>query len=295
MGYDVVGLSNYQHIQADTEGVDFFPVYEHGYNIRKRHYLSIGAQRVIWRDYIFWQTIHHKQHMVHILKKHAPFLAIAHPLLAGGFVEEDFRRLTGYDAVEVLNHQKNSRKVWDAALSAGRLSWIVGDDDTHDVSNTGQTGVCWTMVNALSTREHDVLSALKSGHMYGIQGRGGLNDNSLERLELTNDSLLVKLEKPAIEISFISDEGRMLFAIPNTDSARIPVGTENTYVRVEVQNEKTRMYLNPVVRYDGLSVPRYCATVNLGKTWLQRTVIIVLFSFIAGAYVGVRIMRRRRG
>ena len=150
------------------------------------------------------------------------------------------------------------------------------------------------MVNASSAGEDDILSALKAGHMYAVRGRGGINDNSLKSLELRNDSLMVTLERPAVEISFISDRGRLLRTFTGTHTARIIPGARDTYLRIEVQNEKTRMYLNPILRYDGLSIPRYSATVDLGKTWLQRILIIVSFSFVAGAYVGVRVVRRRR-
>src|SRR5262245_39900668 len=40
-GYPIAGVSDYQHIAA-FDGVNTIPVYEHGYNLGKRHQLAIG-------------------------------------------------------------------------------------------------------------------------------------------------------------------------------------------------------------------------------------------------------------
>ncbi len=50
LGYDLAGVSNY-HAIAAHDGVDTLPLYEHGYNISKRHQLAIGARRVEWLDF----------------------------------------------------------------------------------------------------------------------------------------------------------------------------------------------------------------------------------------------------
>ena len=289
IGYDVIGLSNYQSIQALRKGNHhFFPVYEHGYNIGKRHHLAIGAKRVIWSDYPFWQSRHHKQHLLKVLRRTTPCLVIAHPMLMKAFSEEDFAGLTDYDAVEVLNHFVNSARLWDAALSAGRLVWIVGDDDTHNISDPGQTGVCWTMVNALSARQDDIIAALKAGHMYGVQGRGGSMDNGLRYVRIRNDSLLVEVERSAREILFIHDEGKILSTFSDTDRAGVPLTLRESYVRIEIQNEKSTMYLNPVLRFDGAHLPSSSATTDVAMTWFRRLAAIGLLTAFSLVLLTIR-------
>src|SRR5262245_10437388 len=50
LGYGVAGVSDYQHIAA-LDGVNTIPIYEHGYNLGKRHQLAIGARSVEWLDF----------------------------------------------------------------------------------------------------------------------------------------------------------------------------------------------------------------------------------------------------
>ena len=62
-GYSVAGVSDYHHIAAD-EGVPTLPIYEHGYNISKRHQLAIGARYVSWFDFPLGQTRSHQQFVI---------------------------------------------------------------------------------------------------------------------------------------------------------------------------------------------------------------------------------------
>jgi len=296
MGYDVIGLSNYQTIHKwKTDSRGFFPAYEHGYNLRKRHHLAIGAQEVVWTDYVFWQNCHHKQDLLKVLTNRTPFLVINHPALLGAFTKEDFERLTDYDAIEVLNHHRNSEELWDAALSAGRLSWMVGNDDTHDISNPGQTCVCWTMVNAMSTGQDDIISAMKAGRMYGVEGKSGVNENALRKVEVRADSLIVELERPAREISYICDRGEVFRTFSHTNESKAQLEPRNTYIRIEIQNDQSRMYLNPIVRFDGHSVPTYSAAIDVLKTWVQRFSCLTILVIISVLPLGIRrIMEKKR-
>jgi len=115
-------------------------------------YKKLGYQIIAISDY---------QYILKKLKQDNPFVAIAHPRLMNAYKGRDMQNLTDYDAIEVLNHFRNSVHLWDAALSVGRAVWIVGNDDSHNIHNPQETGVCWTMINANSTHYEDVLEALK--------------------------------------------------------------------------------------------------------------------------------------
>ncbi len=130
MHYDVVGISNYQTIDSTFKADSgYIPLYEHGYNLWKRHHLPLGAREVSYWDYILFQSIHQKQDMIERLVPTTGALAIAHPKFRGSFEPEDFTKLTGYTCIEVLNHYRTSNEAWDSALSAGRAAWILADDD----------------------------------------------------------------------------------------------------------------------------------------------------------------------
>src|SRR5688572_7838581 len=62
-GYSVAGVSDYHHIAA-FDGVATLPIYEHGYNIGKRHQLAIGAREVSWFDFPLGQTRSHQQFVI---------------------------------------------------------------------------------------------------------------------------------------------------------------------------------------------------------------------------------------
>ena len=51
MDYDAPQISNYQSISTLFRDSSFYiPVYEHGYGLRKKHQILIGAREVLWLD-----------------------------------------------------------------------------------------------------------------------------------------------------------------------------------------------------------------------------------------------------
>src|SRR4029077_5852415 len=167
LGYDIAGLSNYQRIAA-KEGADTLPIYEHGYNLGKRHQLAIGARSVEWMDYPLFQSLSHKQQIIDLVKGKADLVAIAHPTGRDAYSFDDLRQLTGYQLMEVVNGPFDVEETWDAALSAGRLVWGLGNDDNHDLSDLHRRGAAWTMVDARSTSVADVVSSLRAGRHYSV-------------------------------------------------------------------------------------------------------------------------------
>ena len=115
-GYDVAPLSNYQLISATQP--DALRVYEHGYNVGKRHQLAIGARSVMWFDLPFWQSVHHKQYVINRLAQTTDLIALAHPDALQGYAypDEEVAQLTGYQLMEVVNGRFTDESAWDAAL-----------------------------------------------------------------------------------------------------------------------------------------------------------------------------------
>ena len=256
MGYDIIGISNYQAIsRRDTNGKGMIPVYEHGYNIMKTHHLVIGAQGVSWLDYLLPQNVHQKQFVLNHLSTPAVAVSLNHPEFRHGFGRHDMESLTGMTLIEVLNHYRQSSGHWDAALSSGRRAWIAGDDDSHDVRNPDETGVCWTMVNARSLSTSDVVAALREGRGYGVAGHGGKMAIRLKAVKTEGMTVTVALDTTAERIEFVGQGGVVKAICRNVPGASYVFAVDDTYIRIRVTAARNTLYLNPVFRMDGSAAP----------------------------------------
>ena len=262
MGYDIVGLSNYQKISPPfPDDSLYIPVYEHGWNVWKRHHLCVGAKSVVWLDYPLFQSLHHKQFMIDRLKPTCEVLVINHPKFMWSFQPKDFAKLTGYNCIEVLNHYRRSFKHWDAALSTGHPAWIIGNDDTHDVSRRDETGRYWTMIHSNSPNTKQILNSLSNGNAYGVSGWDGVMDNGLKSVSVSGKTLTVECDSTANEILFIGQNGIQMRSYEATKKASFTFSDADTYIRPVIVSPKTRIYLNPVFRTNG-ALPVYRAEIN---------------------------------
>ncbi len=291
LNYDIISLSNYQSI-ADLSSLDpnYIPVYEHGYNIGKKHQLVIGAGEVQWRDYVFTQNKHQKQHILSYLKIDSTFIVLAHPEWENAYAQKDMLSLTDFDAIEVFNSHKTSIELWDQTLSLGKVAWALGNDDSHNILKEKRTGVCWTMVNAPAKTKSSIINALQKGSMYAVHGKHGVNQNTLEFCQIQDNTLMVKLDSTAKEIQFIGQQGEIKHSQSDTNFAAYLLTKNDSYIRAHVFGDDYQILLNPVFRYDGETVPTYRSSVNYFLTWLQR--FGLMFSIITIGYFYTRHQRR---
>jgi hypothetical protein len=281
LGYDIAGLSNYQQIDGGTlADPDFIPVYEHGYNVHKVHELVIGARRVTWLDFPFGQTLSDKQYVLDRLERNGGIVAIAHPWLRNGYPVDQLRYLSHYTLMEVARQGYVGTDRWDAALSAGHLSWIIADDDEHDLDPGHDVGVSWTMVMAPSKRRVDILAALRAGHTYGVVGRNGVNDVLVRDVVLHHDTLRVRTDPGASSVRFVGQGGALRKVVRDSVQASYVIRPNDTYVRVEIVTAHTHMYLNPIVRYAGPGPVRPRAVLNRARTWRNRGLLAACALFL---------------
>lgn len=305
LGYDIIPTSDYQKINKHGSDRDsYIPVYEHGYGIHKNHHVMIGAKEVIWTDYPVFQTMHHKQHMVNILRPTAKLIFIAHPKLRLGWDPEDMTWLTNYDGIEVLNGYRISIEHWDAALSAGKNARILANDDAHDISNRNEVGRYCTMIYSPALHGDSVVEAIKAGKAFGADiyrvWDEPMNEkiykaNHLPKLttvELNGDTLFVSVNKLAKKFRFIGQGGTVLDSVMYKHEARYIIKDSDTYVRTEIFfKNRTVYYLNPVIRYDGIDPWGHeIARIDTKRTWLLR---IVGFATLAFILVNIYYLRRR--
>lgn len=271
-GYDIACLSNYHKISTYTGSgkIINFPVYEHGFNVRKSHCLAINARKVSFLDFPLWQSSSHQQSVINALRNNAEIVAIAHPKFGGGRSFDNMKTLTGYHLTEVLNHYRVSDEYWDQALSAGRLSWIIGNDDMHSVSDP-EIFQIWN--NIFSETPDSILNSLKSGKNYAIQSFIKEAENALVSCRLMGqDTVKVVFSHPA-DIYFIGQDGVEKQKTVMSDTASYVFDKNDTYIRVVARNANSSIYLNPLVRCNGdqpVFVSQIQATKNNMWTWIWR-------------------------
>jgi len=286
LGYHSIGISNYQFIDTTfNKSTGYVPCYEHGYNVWKRHHVCIGAQSITWLDFLFGQSIHHKQTMLDHLRPTMDVLAIAHPRFRGSFDAEDFLKLSGYDCIEVLNHYRISDEQWDSALSAGYPAWIVGDDDTHNASAEGETGVCWTMIHAPgNAKRTELTTSLKQGRAFGMTGKRGIVEIYPTRYEIIGDTVLhISLSDTARSIELIGQGGNIIGRDTLAREVNHRLQSSVNYVRAKIHGDSSIMWMNPVMRWDGKQ--RTKPIINVTKTiayrstwWIGYTLIIIVIA-----------------
>jgi hypothetical protein len=248
LGYDAAAVSTYEQVDTTLGSLD---VYEQGYGIQKTHLLVVGAHAVDWLDFPFFETVDAKQYRIERLRRDADLVILAHPHLRHGFTMHDLQRLGDYDAIEVASDFGNGEAEWDAALSAGRLAWAVGDDDTHDAGNPQLVGHAWTMLAARSASTHDVAAAIRAGEDYAVVGRAGRADVALDRITVVGDTIDLALTGSPATIEWIGRDDRVLAEFPSATHARFALNANEPFARAVVQTATTRLILNPVVRTDG--------------------------------------------
>jgi hypothetical protein len=272
-GYSVAGVSNYHWIAA-RHGVPTMPLYEHGYNISKEHQLAIGAERVEWLDFPLWTWLNQKQYILNRVASTSALVAINHPGTA--YSEGDLRHLTGYHLMEVINGPFGFEDLWDTALSSGHPVWALANDDIHDLTNVRRLAIAWNMVDAPTANEPDIIAALRAGRSYAISLVGKTADAALATARVHESTLTVSSSGVPATYVFIGQDGAVLQTSDQVMQATYSIKPDDTYIRTVIRTPNMVMYLNPVLRYDGASLPVPLAVVNEPLTWLSHLFVVLL-------------------
>jgi hypothetical protein len=310
LGYKSIGISNYQNINKLYSDQPFYiPVYEHGYGFFKNHQLLIGARKVLWFDLPFGQNIHHKQYILNRLRSTTDMISINHPAFFGGYKPEDFKYLSGYDLLEILNGYRNSIAHWDSALSNGKPAFIMADDDMHDVSDPGEPSRRLIEVNSPDNHRENICSALREGKAVGVEIKMPDDENfegkarrldslpMITSVRISGDTLQIAVNKKAMEFRFYGQGGEKLGKNSRTYHGSYILKPEDTYVRAVLiyptpnDSEGITLYLNPVMRTaDGKQPVLEAAVVDTHSTWVYR---IVGFATVIFIIINIIYLRRR--
>jgi hypothetical protein len=210
----------------------------------------LGSNQVQWLDYLFQQSAHNKQHVLNHLYGPDNAVILNHPALKNGYTTEDLTQLTNYDCMEVLNPSVTSTAQWDAALSAGKRVFIVGDDDIHDVISKKRLGTRCTFVNVRNNSAREVIHALKTGQSYGvIVGENQRHDGipQLQSLTVRHDTIQALMTQPANEVIITGQNGKVLALGRHTDRVSYRITPDDRYARLTFKYANgTEILLNPV-------------------------------------------------
>ena len=294
LGYDHYGISDYMRINSyGSDRPGYIPAYEHGYGFfKKTHQLCIGAEKVMWMDFPFMQSLDMKQHLLGVLQQHTRFAIPAHASFGNGYKVSDMRYLSGYRLLEIGNPYGCAFEHWDAALSTGHRVYGIGDDDTHNVLNSNEVGKFFTMINTSNMTADSVFDALERGCAYTVEFHPHYNESTevkvekmqtelyhLTRCELVGDSLIIETNAPSIQsIDFIGQEGKVLKHQEHCQQAYYVIQPKDTYVRVKLMvHNMTYFYLNPITRQTSPDpIDQITASINIPQTIMFYIVYVIV-------------------
>jgi hypothetical protein len=114
-------------------------------------------------------------------------------------------------------------------------------------------------------------------------------DTTVASVGMTDGRLLVTCEGAPSTFVFVGQNGDVRKTVKNVVTADYTFDSADTYIRTVIRSPQTTMYLNPVLRYDGVHVPTPIAVVDAGGTWLLRATCL-----LAGAAMLVMVRKRKR-
>jgi hypothetical protein len=286
LGYDVLAVTDYQHISRAGVGADgtlHIPAYEHGFSLGQVHQTVLGPRSVLWFDFpLLPQGVRQKQYVIDLLRRDGSIVILNHPLKALGYSARDLAQLSGYTALEICSKYGGAAADrWDAALSAGRAVWGVSGDDGHNLARDSHTEIGWLVVHTRRRTREGIMDALRAGHFYSVCTRDKTPHNALRSAGLEDGDLKVVLAKPADRIRFVSQGGGVRVEYRDVSEATYRIRDEDPYVRVEAFNGRAALYLNPIFRHGGGGLSKRAEVAAL-PTWSGRALGALLLAALVG-------------
>lgn len=189
------------------------------------------------------------------IRKAGAVPVLAHPNFTWAFGADEMVGVGDCVLFEVLNAhpivnnegddtRPSTEEMWDQALSAGKLIYGIGTDDTHKIAT--YPGKSWVMVRASELSESAILEALESGEFYVSTGVG------LEDYVVTNSAVKIRIRVEAgttYATSFIGEAGRVLARSDDPN----PVFNKDEgvlYVRARIEDSAGKLALTQPVFFD---------------------------------------------
>lgn len=278
LGFSIAAVSNYHSITKKNDtSLLYIPCYEQGFNVSKTHLLAIDATEAYNLDFPLGQSLSQKQTRILNLKKTASLVALTHPGLGEGFTTKDLKYLKGYDLMEVLSPYFESFDLWDYALNQGHLSWIMANDDTHDLKKQ-PPGRFFNLIMIENKTKFDVVKALKNGNHVAYASDKGIVDVALEKISLKGNALNYSFSGNINRVKLVKN-GEMFMVDPR---GQVILQETDKYVRFEVVGEKSVLYTNPIYRIKSADIAEYSKIpyrIDILKTFSYR-ILVLLIGFV---------------
>lgn len=295
-GYQVITLSNHNkitpHPTADTR------VYEHGYNLAKFHKLVFGAEKVWGFDNLLPIFPFQKQMQLDRLAAQSDIVVLNHPLRTHTMTDGQLSKIGGYDIIELDSGKSTENEYWDAALSAGRYSFGVANDDLHHPERSHAIAVRSNMLCTPSSEYSDICRTLLSGCFYAMRTPdygGGKWDVKAEKnrsipyvnnIGLTDcGEIFVTLSEAADSIKVTGQNHTTLAVIENADSLGYAMLPADSYGRFTAYfSDGEVIYTNPFARYDAevsASPFNTAHSVNIALTILYNAAVVAFAALLA--------------
>jgi hypothetical protein len=295
MGYDAAPASDYQAItRARANDSGSLTAYEHGFNVRKVHFLAVGPRQVDWLDYPLLQGRDEEQHRIDRLRASAGLVVIAHPRLRGAISDADLRLLAGYTAIEIGSNASRGEDAWNVALDAGRPVWGVANDDTHDADSPNESGSYWSMIASPTADTRDLIAALSAGQAYAVFGHDGQPDVAPTSLSVVGDTLWASFDGAPARLELVGPGGRALEVVSGAHAARWVIPCDAGWVRVVARTATTQLFLEPLLRSENGALPHLEARVARTATLVRRALALMLLLLGVLAWIGRDVFRRAR-
>lgn len=314
-GYDILGFSNHQALTPHpVDSSLYIGLYEHGYNLFKFHLNPYGVKRVRKFDHLLPIFRSQKQFMIDLLAEDGDMVQFNHPDRTGSIDRKTMESLSGYRLIEgeasfseKYNDRESALKHWDEALSAGRYSHNIINDDNHNSKNPWKTARRCSWINTPTPYYEDVKAALLKGNFYSSRvpnyGKGDLEAKryanhhlpTITGIGMAGDTIFMTLSAPAAKIIAISQNGVIVDSTLTACSFRYVMRENDPYIRLTAfYDDGLTIYSNAFARYsEGDSPYRdFPHPVRIGATIFFNLALLLIFGLTVFGFVCL--FRRKR-
>lgn len=308
-GYDIITFSNHNALTRLPDGVlPRMNVYEHGWNLLKFHKLVFGCTRVIPWDNLMPLLASQRQFQLDLLEKSCRLLQINHPSRTFMTFKSTMEKLEGYSLMELDSGKTTTQEYWDWALSAGKYSFGLANDDLHYPDISRKIAVRCNFLNTLSNSCKDVLDCLSGGCFYSMRipdyGKGNWSEKhkrnrnlpGIKNIGLKGREIFIHLNECADSIVVTGQGSRRLASSFLCDSLSYRFRDTDTYARFTAYFPGGEViYSNPFARYDASVSNSPFRTpghrISIGWTLFYNLIVLLLSSLIV--FAGVKCLKKK--
>lgn len=297
LGYDIVTFSNHNALTSHpTDSSLQVNLYEHGYNLCKFHKLVFGSSRVWHFDNLLPIFASQKQFQIEQLKQQGDIIVLNHPLRTNSLSNNQLEKIGGYNIIELDSGKSTENSYWDAALSAGRYSFGIANDDLHHPDRTRAIAIRCNLLCTPTAEYNDIRTTLLDGCYYSMRvpdyGDGdweqkrGQNRHLpyIRNIGLNDNNIFITLSEAADSIKVTGQGHRTLAVAYNTDSLGYAMAPTESYGRFTAYfAEGEVIYSNPFARYDSNSSDSPFSTtysINILLTVLYNLIVALLAALL---------------